>query len=242
MDKILNMDKKTEKYLQQTKLLDFDNPVIQNFVKSKNWKSLTEKEKIKQIYNFVRDEIVFGYNESDNISASQVLKEKYGQCNTKSTLLMALLRAVNVPCRFHGFTIDKELQKGALSGIWYKFAPQNIIHSWVEVFYKNKWRVLEGVILDKKYLTKLQAKFKNKSNTFCGYGVYTDNFQNPKINWKGEDTYIQKLGINQDFGLFDSPDEFYKKHEQNLPVIKKIIFQLITRKIMNKNVERIRNK
>jgi hypothetical protein len=45
---------------------------------------------------------------------------------------MALLRAVGVPCRFHGFTIDKALQKGAITGVAYQLAPRNIIHSWAD--------------------------------------------------------------------------------------------------------------
>jgi len=61
----------------------------------------------------VRDDIRFGYNASDDLPASRVLADRIGQRNTKSTLLMALLRAVDVLCRFHGFTIDKALQKGA---------------------------------------------------------------------------------------------------------------------------------
>ncbi|MEE9438693.1 MAG: transglutaminase domain-containing protein, partial [Saprospiraceae bacterium] len=91
-------------------------------------------------------EIRFGYNKSDNIPASKVLSDGYGQCNTKSTLLMALLRAVGIPNRIHGFTIDKALQKGAITGIWYKLAPKNILHSWVEVLINDKWYFLEGVI------------------------------------------------------------------------------------------------
>ena len=63
---------------------------------------------------------MFGYNIDDNISASKVLADGYGQCNTKGTLFMALLRACNIPCRVHGFTIDKKLQKGAMTGIVYK--------------------------------------------------------------------------------------------------------------------------
>lgn len=66
--------------------------------------------------NFVRDEVTFGYNASDDLPASRVLADHIGQCNTKGTLLMALLRAVGVACRFHRFTIDKALQKGAITG------------------------------------------------------------------------------------------------------------------------------
>jgi len=117
------MDKK---YLSATTLLDFNRSSIQELIAKRKWKSLILHDRINQVYTFVRDEILFGYNSSDDIKASQVLKDGYGQCNTKATLLMALLRAVDVPCRFHGFTIDKALQKGAIHGIWYWLAPKNI--------------------------------------------------------------------------------------------------------------------
>lgn len=86
------------------------------------------------VYNFVRDNIAFGYNASDDLTASTVLSDGIGQCNTKGTLLMALLRAVGVPCQFHGFTIDTALQRGAITGVAYQLAPRNIIHSWIEVW------------------------------------------------------------------------------------------------------------
>lgn len=98
--------------LKETRLLDYSHSKIQQLVTEKDWKHLSDIDKVQSVYNFVRDEIVFGYNESDDISASQVLHDGYGQCNTKSTLLMALLRAVGVENRIHGFTIHKALQKG----------------------------------------------------------------------------------------------------------------------------------
>ena len=101
--------------IKETLILDYNSLVIQDLINSRQWKELNDVEKVKSIYNFVRDEIKFGYNSSDDIRASQVLKDGYGQCNTKSTLLMALLRAVNIPNRLHGFTIDKALQKGGQS-------------------------------------------------------------------------------------------------------------------------------
>lgn len=108
------------KYLKETKMLDYSNPNIQQLIENRKWLELQEFDRLKSIYNFVRDEILFGYNIDDNIPASKVLKDGFGQCNTKGTLLMALLRACNIPCRVHGFTIDKKLQKGAMTGIVYK--------------------------------------------------------------------------------------------------------------------------
>lgn len=230
------------KYLQETKILNFSDSSIQKIVKDRNWEILDTVVKVKAIYEYVRDEIKFGYNISDDITASEVLQDGYGQCNTKATLLMALLRAVSIPNRIHGFTIDKALQKGAITGIWYELSPKNILHSWVEVNVHDNWYFLEGVILDKKYLTNLQIKNKNCITTFCGYGVYTDNFQNPPIEWNLNNTFIQDKGINQDFGLFDTPDEFYAKHHQEIGFFKKFIFRKIVRNKMNKNVNSIRAK
>ena len=99
-----------DKYLCETKMLDYSNLSIQKLIQEKNWRTLDTFERIKSIYDFVRDDILFGYNIDDNISASKVLKDGYGQCNTKATLFMALLRSCGIPCRIHGFTIDKKLQ------------------------------------------------------------------------------------------------------------------------------------
>jgi len=228
-------------YLKETKILDYSHDSIQKLVKEREWNQLDMISRIKAIYNFVRDEIKFGYNISDNISASAVLKDGYGQCNTKATLLMALLRATEIPNRIHGFTIDKALQKGAITGIWYKVSPKNILHSWVEILVDEQWYFLEGVILDKIYLTKLQEKNSDCKTTFCGYGAYTDNFKNPKIEWNLNNTFIQNKGINQDFGLFNTPDEFYEKHQQKLNAVERFVFKNIVRHKMNKNVANIRN-
>lgn len=229
-----------EKYLNETKMLDFFHKSIQGLIISRNWLNLNEFEKIKAIYNFVRDEIKFGYNVSDKISASRVLKDGYGQCNTKGTLFMALLRGVGIPCRVHGFTIDKELQKGAMTGIVYKNAPKNVFHSWVEVCYQDKWYNLEAFILDKDYLMKLQNKFFDCNGPFCGYGVAVTDFRNPIIEWNANDTYIQSEGINQDFGVYDNPDELLKEHGQEMSKCKELMYRLIGRRLMNHNVKKIR--
>lgn len=229
------------RYLQETKMLNYSDKQIQQLISEKSWKILEEFERIKAIYNFVRDEILFGYNVYDNIPASRVLTDGYGQCNTKGTLFMALLRACNIPCRIHGFTIDKVLQKGAMTGIVYKNAPQNIFHSWVEVYFENKWFELEAFILDKKYLQKLQEKNSTCSGAFCGYGVAVKDFRNPVIDFNRNNTYIQSEGINQDFGVYDSPDELLKEHHQEMSLIKNFVYKNFGRHLMNRNVKKIRN-
>ena len=229
-----------ENLLEKTKLLDFDNKEILHLIEKREWKNLNEKEKIRQIYEFVRDEIQFGYNIDDAIPASLVLKDGYGQCNTKGILFMALLRAVKIPCRIHGFTVNKIIQKGTITGIPYILAPREIVHSWVEINYKGKWFNLEGFILDKLYLNNIQKKFSGCMTSFCGYAVAVEDFKNPQIDWNENDTYIQKEGIIQDFGIFDTPDQFFMEHFQKLSQLKRFLFRKIVRHKMNRNVEAIR--
>jgi hypothetical protein len=47
-------------------------------------------------------------------------------------------------------------------------------------------------------------------------------------------------GINQNFCVFDAPDEFYARHGVNLKGVKRWLFQHVIRQQMNGNVERIR--
>ena len=229
------------KYLKKTTMLDYDNSKIQQLIHSRLWHKLSEYDAIKCIYNYVRDEIAFGYNFDDTMTASEVYEDGYGQCNTKGTLLMALLRSVGVACRFHGFTIYNELQKGAIPNYIFPLAPQRIIHSWVEVLYQGRWLNLEGYILDKKYLSQIQAKFANEHDDFSAYGVATDCLKNPQIEWRGCSTYIQKQGIADDYGLYDQPDDFYKEYGSNLKGIKRFLFRYLFRHLMNRNVNKIRN-
>jgi transglutaminase-like putative cysteine protease len=85
---MVNMDK----YLKETKMLNYSSKSIQNLISDRKWDALDEFHRILAIYNYIRDEILFGYNVSDKITASQVLTDGYGQCNTKGTLFMALCK------------------------------------------------------------------------------------------------------------------------------------------------------
>jgi len=230
------------KYLEETKLLDFSHPSLAGLIDARGWRALDPYHAIGAAYDFVRNEIPFGYNASDELPASAVLADGYGQCNTKGTLLMALLRGLGIPCRSHGFTIDKRLQRGAVAGLAYWLAPRNIIHSWVEVFHDGRWLNLEGFILDRDYLDGVRCTFPNASGAFCGYAVGTTDIQDPPVEWNGTDTYIQSTGINQDYGVFDSPDELYAKHGSNLTGIRRVLYAGIIRHAVNAKVARIRRR
>ena len=159
-------------YLRETKILDYSSKQIQLLVEGRGWKNLPETERVKAIYNFVKDEI---------------------------------------------------------------------FHSYVEAYVCGEWYSLEGFILDKKYLSALQKIFKpNNDGSFIGYGVATKNFINPPVEFNCCNTYIQKEGIVRDFGVYDEPDTLLKEHGQTMSALKKCAYCLVGRRLMNKNVKKIR--
>jgi len=228
----------TENYLAETPILDYNSRALQDLIDARGWRDLDPYDQIGAAYDFVRNEIKFGYNSSDDIPASHVLSDGIGQCNTKTTLLMALLRGLGIPCKFRGFTIHKSLQRGVVPELVYPIVPANILHSWVQVLFEEKWIKLEGFILDQLVLDALQREFPGQ-NSLCAYGAGTDCLQSPDVDWKGKDTFIQKTGINQDFGVFDAPDDFYADHKQ-LTGWRGLLYNGIVRHWMNRRVEKIR--
>ena len=132
-----------KKYIEPTKLLNYTSPRLQKLIQERKWNKLDEYEKIKAVYDFVQNEILFGYNCRDTLTAEQVYIDGYGQCNTKATLLMALLRGVHIPCRIHGFEVSKDFQRGVTTLLISALAPERIIHTWAEVYYNGQWLALE---------------------------------------------------------------------------------------------------
>lgn len=229
-------------FLEPTALLDFQSPALQELIDERGWRSLSPHDRIGAAYDFVRDEIGFGYNAGDALPASQVIADGYGQCNTKTTLLMALLRALGIPCRLHGATVDKRLQKGVVNGLFYAIAPRDIIHTWAEVLAEDRWIGLEGVILDREYLRGVRAELPAGSKEVLGFAVGTNDVSAPAIDWRGTDTYIQSTAINQDFGAFPDPDAFYRRHGENLSAFRAWIYRLWIRHALNRNVAGIRER
>lgn len=228
-----------ETWTEATPIANHDHPFIRALIDERGWLSLEAFDRIGAAYGFVKDEISFGYNRADDLPASDVLLDGYGQCNTKGNLLVALLRALDIPARFHGFTIDKALQKGAIPAWLFPLAPPRILHSWVEVRWDGGWLSLEGFILDGAYLRSLQRRFP-EATSFCGYGAATPNLQEPSVEWRGEPTYIQSEGIAEDFGVFEHPDDLYRERGTNLSGARRVLYTYFFRHAMNAVVARVR--
>ena len=57
--------------LRPTAILDYTHPRIEALIQSRGWRRLPTRERIAAIYDFVRNDIAFGYNLADDLPASQ---------------------------------------------------------------------------------------------------------------------------------------------------------------------------
>ncbi len=116
------------------------------------------------------------------------------------------------------------MQKGALTGITYLLAPSKIVHAWTEVQLHDDWIVLEGVIIDDSYLKQVKSRLCSFNEGFIGYGISVKDKDNINLCWTGESVYVQSFSITDDLGIFDNPDDLFKKYNNTDSKLKEILF------------------
>lgn len=237
MGMMLQQEQEISRYLETSPLLDYKDPIISELITRNGWHSITKQtDLVNAVYSFVRDDIEYGHTESYAVQASRVLALRCGNCLTKTTLLMALLRAVGIPCRFHAMTISKVIFRGLLQGASYRIARNQSYHAWVEIQFKGKWLALEGHIIDKSYLLKLQQRFPDYMGSFYGFGIAVLNFKNPENRWRESHTYVQNKAIEQDIGTFDTPDEFFSEYPEAESYTQSFRYKAIIRGRLNNSI------
>ena len=233
-----------DEYLQATHLVDLGAGAVRETAARLVQGTATPREAAVKIYCFVRDEIKFGYNRRDDIPASEVLRDGYGQCNTKSVLLVALLRAADIPARFHLAQVDKAVQWGVMPPLAYRFAPDKVTHTWVEAHLNDRWIVLEGVIMDKPYFLAARRLLLEGGRPM-GYAiglppeVLVNCADGRCIDWDGaSDVTSQMTAVVADFGPAADPEEFYRQHI--VSGLRGVLFERHVSQEMTGRAERIR--
>lgn len=119
-------------YLLSSEILDFDNKIVSKKA-SELSKGLNDIQKVKSLYEFVRDKIDHSsdiYNNEISFKASDVLNKGHGICFAKSHLLAALLRCEKIPA---GFCYQKVF-----------IGSEKILHGLNGVFLNEKWFRLDA--------------------------------------------------------------------------------------------------
>ncbi|MHA1556666.1 MAG: transglutaminase-like domain-containing protein [Candidatus Heimdallarchaeota archaeon] len=223
----MNFNNKLDNFLSPTKFCDFNHPSIQARAKEITKNDNSPEEMALSIFHFVRDDIKF-LMIYKNSKASETLTLKYGDCGKKTNLHVALLRAVNIPSRFHLVALSKECLKGLVTDFLYKKAPEIIpFHPYCECYLSGKWVACDS-FLDKKLVDNVYKK-----------GIFTQE-DIPTIDWDGKnDLNTMTKWVIEDKGILPDLDKFYDVPESSK--IKKFILRFFFNR-SNAYTERLRKK
>ncbi|UOQ48544.1 transglutaminase family protein [Gracilibacillus caseinilyticus] len=100
---LISESDKIQDYLEESKMVDFSNPLVKQVASSLFNASQTEIEKTKIAFLFMRDQINHVWDiQSRRVTckASEVLRFKEGICYAKANLFAALLRCQGIPTGF----------------------------------------------------------------------------------------------------------------------------------------------
>ena len=130
-----------EEYLKPTFFIDFDNEIVQEFVKKHSNPADSLKKQAIDLYYAVRDSIRYDpycYNHSrESSKASNALMVKKAWCVPKATVYVACCRAIGIPARL-GFADVKNHLSTARMREW----MQSDVFSWhgyTLIYLNGKW-------------------------------------------------------------------------------------------------------
>ena len=191
------------KYLESSYFFDFNTEIIQNLVSEFQDDSFSEKEKAIALYELVRDGWKYDPYiislSKEKFRASIVAAKSSGNCVEKSILLIACLRALDIPARLH---LGKVKNHIAVDRLTEKFGSNELTpHGMVNVYLNKKWLKLSPA-----FNTALCEIFNVKPLEFDG----ENNSFLQQFNCEG----TQFMEYLDDYGHFeDVPLEFM---EQNI--------------------------
>ncbi len=127
-----------EKYLRSTEIIDWTHPDVSRLASTMAAQSRDKTEIAKRCFEWVRDKIKHSYDyqlSPVTCSASEVVAAGTGYCFAKSHLLVALVRANNIPAGFcyQRLSRDYNGQPFVLHGLvavhiprygWYRIDPR----------------------------------------------------------------------------------------------------------------------
>ncbi|MEM8711310.1 MAG: transglutaminase-like domain-containing protein [Planctomycetota bacterium] len=163
-------------FLEPTDLIDSAHPSVQALSSRLVEGSSGPRAAAVAIHDFVRDQVAFGFPPDFYATrASRTLELGVGYCNTKSTLFVALLRAVGIPSRIHFVDLDADLLGGIVDP-----GTEYVDHSYTEVLLDGRWIAVDSYIVDRPLAEEAQRRMKKEGRSFA-YGFHRDG----TTSWDG---------------------------------------------------------
>jgi Transglutaminase-like superfamily len=211
----------SDEFLRPTNYIDSRHPAIVNTADQVT-RAITEpRQKAIALFEFVRA-IPFGFATGFwDMRASDVLRTGRGYCNTKSTLLIALLRATAIPARQHFVEIDAAVLHGILDP-----GTAMVDHSYVEVLLNGRWVATDAYIVDPPLFMAAQRRL-TAERRLLGYSAHSTGSK----DWDAMSPSFSQYNLLDDrpigvkrWGIYADVGDFYAQvrdaHNRLNPVLR----------------------
>ncbi len=196
----------------------------------------SDEDKMERIFNYVRDEIIFGWVYPQSAPAEDILKLGMGVCMQKANLLVQMARAAGFKARFHFMYVHKTALEDFLPGFAYKKWEDPFPHTFPEVFINGKWVSMEATFDKALHQICIERKLNFAKNSDVANNISID-FSIEGV--KGHQQYSQAENTESFYG--DDLEQFTDYLHKDVPWWKRQLQPLIFRKA-NLIMENIRKK
>ena len=228
------------RWVVDTPLLQLEHPRIRLLAMRLAQLKRSPREQAVACFAHIRS-LPFGcIADSTGTSALAVLRAGMGDCHTKSTLLIALLRSLGIPSRLRFVTLSPEFLHGIIDT-----GGQPIEHGYTEVLLEGQWQAVDSYVVDPRLAVSAKTRLKLEGRTL-GYGMHRDGL----ISWDGRSHSFGQFTPADpasmplhDWGVFDDPYQFYSSVayvRERLSLSSRLKW-LVAAKVVNRRVRELRN-
>ena len=190
-------------WLGSTELLDLDDPKLRLRAHALTQLCKTDREKALAVYGFVK-RIPFAKPFKLRLrTARQVMEAGRGDANDKATVLVALMRAAEIPARLRYIELRGEILRGLTSRIASAGRPV------AEIWLNDCWLRTDTYIFDAVYMAAARQRLKEHGWDW-GYGIH----RNGNAIWSGAgDAFLGGVAtekdpmVMSDLGVYNDPLE-----------------------------------
>lgn len=192
--------------LIRTRLLDLDDSKLRIQALRITQLAVSDVQKAVRVHAFIKA-LPFGCATfSGHVTAGRVLRSGRGDCHTKGTLFVALLRSAGVPARMRFVSVSSAFLRGI-----FDLGGTSVTHAIGEVYLNGNWIQTDTYVVDDLLQAQAAARLGHEGQAL-GYGIHASG----QSNWNGIEHAHGQYTLQDpsslpliDFGVAHDPETFY---------------------------------
>ncbi|MEO7338767.1 MAG: transglutaminase domain-containing protein [Caldimonas sp.] len=190
-------------WLGSAPLLDLEDPKLRLRAHALTQLCKSERERAMAVFGFVKRTPFAKPMKLRVRTAREVLDAGRGDADDKAALLIALLRAADIPARLRYIELRGEILRGLTSNVTSAARPV------AEIWLGSRWVRTDTYIFDAAYMAAARQRLKDHAWEW-GYGIH----RNGHMIWNGvDDAYLGGFRtaddpmVIEDLGVYNDPME-----------------------------------